>query len=187
MNMKRLKGRFVSFVEQLLFLRKQEDDMEDIFRKKVENYFQNMIYDIGRYQKKYIWAGNNPSRIVFDDMVYEILYKAFLNDRFNLLSSFFKSSIRQQLLKYNVIVYGDGAVGQQTRDWLSMMGVDDPWIAISMVDDKGKYHSKKIYQIDELEYLKDNSIVLIASSGKLRSEMEEKLCQIGFNNYIFMA
>lgn len=187
MTMRRIKGRFVSFVEQLYFLRSQQEDMEDTFRKKLDRYFQNTIHDIRLYIKKYIWAGYNPSSIVFDDIFHEILYNVFLNDRFQLLSSSFKSYAREQLLKREVIVYGDGDVGRQTRDWLAVMGVDDPWIAISMVGDAGKYHSKKVYQIEELKCIKDTSIVLIASSGKNREEMEEKLREIGFHNYFFMT
>ena len=90
-----------------------------------------------------------------------------------------------EIRKYgSIIIYGAKNIGQESAGVLEKNGIFHYVFAMSNNENEKELGNKKIYNIDELTYMKEDSIVILAISKRHMGAVREKLEILGFKNIL---
>lgn len=84
----------------------------------------------------------------------------------------------------NVIIYGAKNIAEEVSNTLEENEIVDYVFAVSNNENEKELCNRKIYNIDELSYMRESAVVILAISKRHLEVVKEKLQNLGFENIL---
>ena len=158
-------------------------NFEDFIEKELEKYFATFWKSVLKTYNQVI-DKNAPLRLLPKYKLAKFVYDYYINEG----SVYWTKPIGEIIAKIHqyerVIIYGAKDIGQDVRMILEKNGITNYLFAVSDNKNETNLDGTKIFNIEELEYLKKNSIVIIATSKRHHETIRKKLLEIGFEHVL---
>ncbi|MEY8335911.1 glycosyltransferase [Lachnospiraceae bacterium 47-T17] len=177
----KFENMLIQFVYEMNLWNQREFESfeEDAFEKYFAKYWKKILEDYGsivdRNHDLKLLPKYKLAKFIFD---YQIR-------KSNVYWMKQTGEMLEEIRKYeNVIIYGAKNIGKEVRNVLEENRIFNYVFAVSDNKNEKENGEQKIYNIDELTDMKENSIVILAISKRHLGAVKEKLQSLGFKNLL---
>lgn len=152
----------------------------------IEGYIRGVCRDFIKARRKYNGSGEGPGAGPWDDKRYLKLYRIFSDFpvRTGSIQDFTPEQLRAAARK-KIIVYGAGDIAREVIELLDRKDLAIYGVAVSVGNTGRKsLMGNRVLTIDQYLEVKDESLVIIGTSPRFYTEIEEELQKFGFLHYI---
>lgn len=158
-------------------------NFEDFIEKALEKYFAAFWKSVLKTYDQVIDKAA-PLKLLPKHKLAKFAYDYYIND-----SSVYwtkqTGEMIEEIRRYEkVIIYGAKDIGQDVKRILEKNRITNYLFAVSNNKNEANLDGTKIYNIDELDYLKENAIVIIAVSKRHHETIRKKLLETGFEHVL---
>lgn len=176
------KGQMIQFLSELKIWNQYIFDEE--IDASIELYFRRFHCEI----KKVYRLSEDKDKdipIINENKMANYIYKFFFLNMPLRMDMFTNEQISKIKKAENVVIYGAGNIAYEVAEILLYYKIDDYLIAVTKKEnEEQKFCNKKIYEIEDLGLIKENSILIIAVTQRYSEDMYNYAINLGFQNLI---
>lgn len=156
---------------------------EDFIEDALEKYFAKFwMYALKTYNQ--VTEKTVPLKLLPKHKLAKFVYDYYINETSVYWTKQTGEMIERIRQYEKVIIYGAKDIGQDVRRVLEKNRITNYLFAVSDNQNEANIDGTKIYNIEELEYLKKNAIVIIAVSKRHHEGIRKKLLETGFEHVL---
>ncbi len=160
------------------------------FEKNVEEELERYFAKIWRTLMntyKQIEDKDDKPQLLPQHKVAKFVYDYWIKKE-NVYWTNWNNSTIEEIRKYeNVIIYGAKNIAEEVKITLEKNDIMNYLFAVSDNRYEKNIMGKTIYNIDELEHMRESSIVIIAVNKRHQKDVKEKLRTLGFKNVLVVV
>lgn len=163
----------------------QQYVFEEAVEKELERYFM-MGWE--KVLKTYndVVDKNNTLRLIPKHKFASFIYYNWIEKK-NLYWTKQTRLIIDEIKQYkDIIIYGAKYIAKEVKEILDKYEIYNYFIAVSNNKSEERFEGQKVYNIEELDYMKESAIVIIATNKRHFDAIREKLNMLGFRNLILI-
>ncbi len=156
---------------------------EDPIEETIEKYFATLWKTVLKTYNSVV-DKMSPLRLLPKHKLAKFIYDYYISDN----SVYWTKQTREMMDEIRhyerIIIYGAKDIGQDVRAILEKNGISNYIFAVSDNKNETSLDGQKIYNIDELKYLKGKAIVIIAASKRHHENIRARLQKTGFEHIL---